>query len=199
MTFREYRYLIFSDLFRLNRQFTLGSLLCEIWKGDSYAFSFWMRTARWTNRNAVLKWTLYPFVRFFYRHYQYKLGISISYDTEIGSGFYIGHFSCIVVHTDVRIGKNCNISQGVTLGLSCRGPSKGVPSIGDNVYIGPGAKVIGNVHIGDGAAIGANGVVTKDVPPNGVCVGVPGKCISDKGSEGYIINTDYDRYLTIPR
>ena len=64
-------------------------------------------------------------------------------------------------------------------------------SIGDNVYIGPGVKIFGNIRIGNNAAIGANGVVNKDVPDNGVVVGVPGKVVSLKGSSGYINRTNY--------
>lgn len=95
------------------------------------------------------------------------------------------------MNSNVVIGKNCNISHLVTLGVSNRGTRKGVPTIGDNVYIGPGAKIIGNIIVGNHAAIGANCVVTKDVPDNAVVVGVPGKVISLDGSVGYINKTDY--------
>ena len=61
-------------------------------------------------------------------------------------------------------GENCNISHGVTLGIADRGKNEGGPTIGDNVYIGPGAKIIGNVTVGNYAAIGANAAVTKDIP-----------------------------------
>src|SRR3972149_632365 len=72
-----------------------------------------------------------------------------------------------------------------------RGPRKGAAVIGDNVYIGPGARIVGKVDIGSNVAIGANCVVTKDVPENAVVVGVPGKVISFNGSGDYIQNTDY--------
>ena len=113
-------------------------------------------------------------------------GISISVGTRIAPGFYIGHFGGIVVHGDTVIGPNCNISQGVTIGQTNRGERRGVPVIGSEVYLGPGAKIIGGITIGDGAAIGANAVVTRDVPPNGVAVGVPARIVSTRGSEGYI-------------
>lgn len=92
----------------------------------------------------------------------------------------------IVVNPLVKIGKNCNLSQGVTIGQLNRGIKKGVPVIGNNVYIGPGAKVIGNIKIGDNVAIGANSVVVDDVPNNSVVIGVPAKIVSQKGSTGYI-------------
>jgi serine O-acetyltransferase len=79
------------------------------------------------------------------------------------------------------------------LGKANRGVRKGYPVIGDNVYIGPGAKIVGNVHIGNNVAIGANCVVTKDIPDNSVVVGVPGRVISLESSVGYINRTDYDQ------
>ena len=90
------------------------------------------------------------------------------------------------------IGKNCNISQGVTLGQANRGRNKGYPILGDNIYIGPGAKIVGAVKIGNNVAIGANCVVTRDIPDNSVVVGIPGKVISQEGAKGYVNNTDYE-------
>ncbi len=124
-------------------------------------------------------------------HYKFKFGISIPYETKIDSGLYIGHFGGIVVSGKSIIGKNLNISQGVTLGMANRGPNKGYPVIGDNVYIGPGAKIVGAVKIGNNVAIGANCVVTKNIPDNAVVVGVPGKIISYNGTSNYVENTNY--------
>jgi len=104
---------------------------------------------------------------------------------DIGSGFYIGHYGGIIVSPFSKIGKNCNLSHGVTIGQSNRGKNKGYPVVGNNVYIGPGAKIIGRVVIGDNVAIGANCVVTKDVPDNAVVVGVPGRVISFDGVNGH--------------
>lgn len=81
------------------------------------------------------------------------------------------------------IGENCNIGQGVTIGIAGRGEKKGVPQIGNKVYIAPGAKIIGKIIIGNNVMIGANSVVTKDVPDNAVVAGVPAKIISYKGWE----------------
>jgi len=139
-----------------------------------------------------LKVTLYPIVRLLYGHYTFKYGISISPTTPIGSGLYIAHFGGIVVNTDASIGKNCNLSHGITIAQTNRGKRKGVPVIGDNVYIGPGAKIIGRITVGNNVAIGANCVVTRDVPDNAVVVGIPARIISYAGSEGYVNRTDYE-------
>jgi serine O-acetyltransferase len=133
--------------------------------------------------------------RFVLGHYRYKYGISIPPDTKIGSGFYIGHFGGIVVNSNCVIGNNCNISQGVSLGKANRGKNKGFPVLGNNIYIGPGAKIVGAVRIGDNVAIGANCVVTKNIPNNSVVVGIPGRVISSKGAEGYVNRTDYDEKI----
>lgn len=120
--------------------------------------------------------------------YGYKYGISIPYNTKIGSGFYIGHYGGIVVSHEAQIGKNCNISHGVTVGTSYGGKYPGTPVIQDGVYIGPGAKVIGGITIGNNVAIGANCVVTKPISDNSVVVGVPGRVISEKGAGEYVVN-----------
>lgn len=99
-------------------------------------------------------------------------GISLPASARIGKGLYVGHFGCIFVHPDLVIGENFSIGQGVTLGTRGQGHS-GAPVIGDDVYVGAGAKVLGPVTIGDGAAVGANAVVISDVPPGAVAVGVP--------------------------
>lgn len=123
-----------------------------------------------------------------YRHLKVKYGFDISYRTEIGMGLYIGHFGGIVIHGDVRIGNNCNLSQGITLGISNRGANCGTPVIGNNVFIGPGAKVFGGIRIGNNSAIGANAVVLDSFEDYSVIAGIPGKHVSNKGSEGYIQN-----------
>lgn len=119
------------------------------------------------------------------RHYMIKYNIEISDTTSIGDGFYIGHWGCIVINPLSILGRNVDVAQGVILGVSGRGEKRGCPIIGDNVYIGPGAKVIGKIKIGNNVAIGANAVVTKDVPDNAVVAGVPAIIISFEGSEGY--------------
>lgn len=113
-------------------------------------------------------------------------GISIPVRTRIAPGFYIGHYGGIVVHPDTEIGRDCNISHGVTIGQTNRGRRAGVPTLGSRVYLGPGAKIIGRVQLGDDVAVGANAVVTVDAPAGAVMVGVPARVVSMNGSSGYI-------------
>ncbi|MCA1582651.1 MAG: serine O-acetyltransferase [Acidobacteria bacterium] len=192
MNYLEYRFLVLSDLYRIRGNTRFLPFLRTLIFGDAYRYNFWMRTCQFSIGHPALKVTLYPLAWIMLRHYTYKLGISIPYQTQIESGFYIAHSGGIVVNANSRIGKNCNLSHGVTLGEGSRGRNKGYPTIGENVYIGPGAKLVGAVTVGNNAAIGANCVVTSDVPESAVVVGVPGKVISYAGSEGYINRIDYE-------
>jgi serine O-acetyltransferase len=196
MKYVEYKYLVLSDLYRITANTKFSVLVRHIVLGEAYKYIFWMRTCRYSRDHPVLKYTIFPFARLLLEHYKYKLGISLPFVTDIGSGFYIGHFGGIVVNAGSRIGKNCNLSHGVTLGQANRGRNKGYPIIGNNVYIGPGAKIIGAVKIGNNVAVGANCVVTRDVPDNAVVVGVPGQVISYNGAEDYVINIDYEDMIT---
>lgn len=100
-------------------------------------------------------------------------GIWLDLTNNIGKGFYIGHFGGIIVRGD--FGDYCSIGQCVTVGTKGAGRSDGYPVIGKEVYIGAGAKVIGNIKIGDGVVIGANAVVTKSIESNCLAIGIPSK------------------------
>ena len=100
-------------------------------------------------------------------------GIDIIMTSKIGPGFYIGHFSGIII--DGEFGQNCSIGQCVTVGTKGAGKSDGTPLFGDNVYVGAGAKIIGSLKIGSNVRIGANAVVITDIPDNSIAVGVPAK------------------------
>ena len=197
MKYSEYRYLVLSDLYRITGNIKTATLLKHVMMGESFKYNFWMRTCRYAKTSFLLKYTIYPIARIMIHRLTYKLGISIPPITQIGCGFYIGHFGGIVINEKSIIGNNCNISQGVTLGQANRGKNKGWPKLGDNIYIGPGAKIFGAVKVGNNVAIGANCVVTKDIPDNSVVVGIPCRVISQEGSFGYVNRTDYDEKIKL--
>jgi serine O-acetyltransferase len=101
------------------------------------------------------------------------LGAEIPPDTQIGPGFVIYHPIGIVVHRDAVIGRNVRIHTGTVLGVRSGHGRSGAPAIHDDSLIGAGAKILGSVTVGEGARVGANSVVTQDVPPSHVAVGVP--------------------------
>ena len=103
-------------------------------------------------------------------------GCVVSYKTEIGEGTILAYGGVgIVIHERCKIGKNCVIAQNVTLGGTSH--KYNVPVLGDNVYVGAGAVILGEVTVGNNVVIGANSVVTKDIPDNCVVAGVPAKII----------------------
>lgn len=113
-------------------------------------------------------------------------GISIPASAKIGHSFYIAHFGGIILNSNTLIGDNCNISQGVTIGVSGLGEKRGVPKIGSNVYIAANCVIAGKIAIGDNVLVGACSLVNSDVPTNSVVLGVPAIVVSDKSSKGYI-------------
>ena len=133
------------------------------------------------NKHIIYK-IMYIYYWIKYRGLSYQLGFLIDPDT-FGPGLSIAHYGSIVVNPNVRVGKNCRMHSCVNIG---EGNRKN-PIIGDNVYIGPGAKIFGGIKIGNNVAIGANAVVNKDVPDNVTVGGIPAKIISYKDSSELII------------
>lgn len=127
--------------------------------------------------------------RLILRHHQIKYGFQIYPETKIGEGFYLGHWGTVVINPKAKIGKNCNIAQGVTIAQANRGKNEGVPEIGNEVWIGPNAVIVGRIKIGDNVLIGPNSYVNFDVPSNSVVIGNPGQITENKNAtESYINN-----------
>lgn len=108
---------------------------------------------------------------------QFLFGIEIAMAAKIGGGLFISHPNGVVVGEFVRIGNNCILHQGVTLGSSFGKSRRGNPHVGDYVELGAGAKILGKLSIGDRAKVGANAVVLCDVPSGALAVGVPARII----------------------
>ncbi len=135
-------------------------------------------------------WVLFAMFFLWYRRLKVKYGFDISFRAKIGQGFFLGHFGGVVVHSDAVIGDYCNLSQGVTIGISNRGEKQGTPVIGNYVFIGPGAKIFGKIFIGNYCAIGANAVLLNSIEDSAVAVGIPARVVSREGSASYIHNID---------
>jgi len=110
-------------------------------------------------------------------------GIEIHPGAQIGKGLFIDHGMGVVVGETSIIGDNVLLYQGVTLGGTGMEKGKRHPTIGNTVVIGGGAKVLGNITVGDNSYIGANAVVIKDVPPNSTVVGIPGRITKQDGKK----------------
>jgi len=188
ISFRQLLQLISDDLYRYNGQRGIRCLLKHLLTGIGSKHTIWFRICTFLYSRRLTKYTLGIPATIILNHYRFKFGIEIFPGTDIGPGLYIGHFGTIIISGGCRIGANCNLSQGVTLGVKAGGSHPGFPVIGNNVYIGPGAKIIGGITIGDNCVIGANSVVTKDFPPNSVIAGVPAKVIGDSSALKYVNN-----------
>jgi serine O-acetyltransferase len=110
-------------------------------------------------------------------------GIEIHPAATIGRNFFIDHGSGVVIGETAEIGDNCTIYQGVTLGGTGKDIGKRHPTLGDNVMVGSGAKVLGPFKIGDGAKIAAGAVVLKEIPAGATAVGIPAKVVRQKGEK----------------
>lgn len=113
--------------------------------------------------------------------------LEISPKCNIGPGLYLGHPFCITINPKAQLGRNINIHKGATIGQSNRGTRKGVPTIGNDVWIGINATLVGNITIGDNVLIAPNSYVNCDIPSNSIVLGNP--CAikpCDNATEGYI-------------
>ena len=118
-------------------------------------------------------------------------GIEIHPGAHIGKGLFIDHGMGVVIGETAVLGENVTLFQGVTLGGTGKEKGKRHPTIGNNVVIGAGAKVLGSFTIGDNVQIGANAVVVREVPANSVVVGVPGRIMRQEGRRFPGINLDH--------
>ena len=117
--------------------------------------------------------------------------IEIHPGAQIGEGFFIDHGSGVVIGETAEIGDNVTIYQGVTLGGTGKETGKRHPTVGNNVVIGTGAKVLGSLSVGDNAKIGAGSVVVQPVPANTTVVGNPGRAVITDGTKVGIPDIDY--------
>lgn len=135
------------------------------------------------NRNKIL----FYFWEFRKRRIANKTHIQISSFAEIGEGFYIGHFGRVIINPKAVLGKNINIATGVTIGQTNRGKLSGAPTIGDNVWIGTNAVIVGKINIGTDVLIAPNAYVNFDVPDHSIVVGNPAKVIHrENATDKYI-------------
>ena len=111
-------------------------------------------------------------------------GIEIHPGAKIGKRFFIDHGMGVVIGETAEIGDDCMLYQGVTLGGTGKEKGKRHPTLGNDVVVGVGAKVLGAINIGDGARIGAGAVVLRDVPPHATAVGVPAKVVAFRQPDG---------------
>ncbi|MFQ5847888.1 MAG: serine O-acetyltransferase [Candidatus Methylomirabilales bacterium] len=149
--------------------------------------------ALWFHRIAHAFWNRrLLFVGRFLSHLnRFLTGIEIHPAARLGPGLFIDHGMGVVIGETTAVGENVTIYQGVTLGGTSLERKKRHPTIGNNVIIGTGAKILGPFKVGDNSKIGSGSVVVKEVPPNSVVVGVPGRVIYQDGKKK-VTEMDFD-------
>lgn len=120
--------------------------------------------------------------RILYRRVRNVYGIELPYSTQLGRNVVFEHQGAVVIHGCATIGDGCYIRQGVTIGNRSLDKPLEAPTLGNNVNVGAGAKILGKLTIGDNAVIGANAVVIKDVPPGALAVGIPAIIKESRGT-----------------
>jgi serine O-acetyltransferase len=160
------------------------SLLAKFLRKPGFRFMFLYRIInQFSKTNPLLL-----VIKIWYKNLQVKYGYQIPHTSTIGHGLYLGHYGNIVINEGTILGKNCNVAQGVTIGNVSRGKRKGCPTIGDRVWIGANAVVVGKIKIGNDVLVAPLTLVNFDVPDKAVVVGNPAKIISYNGSGEYVKN-----------
>jgi serine O-acetyltransferase len=146
-----------------------------------YRFGQWLRA----EAPPAVRMALKPVHTLAHEGVRLALGICLSPEARIGPGLYIGHSGGIWIAPGAVLGRDCNLSQGVTLGVGGT-VRRGAPVLGDRVWVGPKATVTGPVRVGAGAVVGANSLVVTNVPERGVAVGVPARVVATSGSDALV-------------
>jgi serine O-acetyltransferase len=133
--------------------------------------------------NWFYKHNLKFIARWISQHSRHKTGIEIHPGAEIGKGLFIDHGMGVVIGETTIIGENCTIYQGVTLGGTGKETGKRHPTLGNNVLVGSGAKVLGPFKVGDNARIAAGAVVLNEIPADSTAVGVPAQVVKMNGEK----------------
>ncbi|MEO0895724.1 MAG: serine acetyltransferase [Bacteroidota bacterium] len=163
---------IWADLYRHKGRTGWKQLFKQARKNRSFRITLWYRLSKFYHENKVP--VLKQLSKWKYKRISQKFCVDMPIKASIGPGLIIYHCYGMVIHADSVIGANCMLAHQVTLAYE-----KGAaPTVGDQVRIAPGAKVVGGVSIGDRVVIGANAVVVKDVPSDCVSVGIPNKIIN---------------------
>lgn len=177
-----------ADRIGLRRSGTKPQYYDEIWR-----FQRLLRRVEYLYNTSHGSGLFRALVRKYWSYRLHRASVRCGFEIPIntfGPGLSIAHRGTIVVHPDARIGSNCRIHVDVVIGTRPGPPPEPVPRIGDNCYIGPGAKIFGGVVLGDNIVVGANAVVNASFPEGHMTIaGAPARKISDTASDDYIIAT----------
>ncbi len=187
MTLRQ---MIDADLFRYTGRLGRGALARAWLKHPGFRFFYHLRHVQhYAPRRRSSGFLPYVLHRAVLNHLRFRFGYDIALNTRIGPGLFLGHFGTVVLSGHSIVGANCNLAQGVTLAGGIRPDRKGTPTLGDRVWVGPNAILLGKITIGSDSLIAPGAVVDFDVPPNSLVQGNPAQIAGSSGSAGLITNT----------
>lgn len=177
-----------SDLYRYTGDHSFKSFIKCVTCNSGFRYTYVLRKCQFYSQHKKYK-IPYVIFRALRRRYAYKYGYQILGRTQIGEGLYINHIGSIIINPDATIGRNVNLTTGIIIGECARGEKKGCPVIGDRVWIGANAVIVGNVRVGNNVLIGPNTYINCDVPDNSIVIGNPGKIIhSENATDEYMNN-----------
>jgi len=179
--------LLKADLYRYRGSTSRRAFLSAYLRDPGFRFTYYLRkVSRYSATRSLFDFLPYICYRQILQHYRFKYGFDISASASIGPGFYIGHSGGVVISRYAVLGSNVNIAHGVTIGATSRGARIGAPCLGDRVWVGANAIIVGKVVVGHDALIAPGAFVNFDVPAMSVVIGNPGTIVSNKGSVGYV-------------
>lgn len=196
MTWKEAKEYIRRDMYRNLESCTKKDIAKAFCFGNSMvSLLLYYRICHYfaeLEKRTIIQFLLHSFCYLRFKRIQNRCGIELNQHTEIGYGLRLPHKGGIIIHVQARIGNNCEIMQGVTIGNNILKSRDEVADIGDEVLLCSGAKIIGKVKIGNTVIVGANAVVTHDVPDNTIVGGVPAKVIGTCDNR-FVINREGDK------
>lgn len=177
---KDLRFYLAADKYSLGITYSSPKVQDVVWKYQIYL----RKSEYYRNINTPL---VNKVLSVFYKYKKHKTGLLLGFDIAdnvFGAGLRINHYGNIVVSPKAKVGMWCDIHQGVNIGTSNNIERKSnVPIIADNVWIGPGVKLYGDILIDNSIVIGANAVVNKSFPKNVTIAGVPAKILKSEGTE----------------
>jgi serine O-acetyltransferase len=164
---------IYSDLYRYTGKSDKNLLFEEAIRSPGFRFTFFFRFCE-AQPQSPIKRRIHGLSYYFHRKYFYRYGFEIPISTKIGKGFQILHFGHLMISPFAKIGNNCTVFPGITLGQDTKGSA---PTLGDRVWVGTNSILIGGIKIGDNVLIAPGSYVNFNIPDNSMVVGNPAKFI----------------------